>query len=245
MEQQTLAIELREKTGKGAAHKIRRTGKVPGVLYGLGKHTSIAVNPITIRKYLLQKGGRNIILTLSGSGVSGRHALIKDYQVDPVTRDLVHVDLLEIDTTKKVRVTVPFHFSGKSVGVAEGGVLNIVGRTIEVRCLPTSIPKHIDVDVSALKIGDSIHLDELAMPEGIERVSPVNATLVTVVPPTKEEELQPALAPTAEPEVITEKKEAKAEGEDVGSAETEKGKEKKEKAAEKSKEKKDKEEKKK
>ncbi|NBT58314.1 50S ribosomal protein L25 [bacterium] len=212
MEQLNLSVEMRQGTGKGVNRKLRAIGKLPGVVYGLGKNVNISVDPRPIKKLLLEEGGRNKTLTLKGEGVDGRFALIKDYCVDPVSRELLHVDLLEIDINKKIDVTVQLNFVGKAAGVGEGGVLNIVERTVMVRCLPTAIPKHIDVDVSALQIGHSIHLDELTLPAGVEKVSHTNPTLVGVVPPAKEEEAAPALAASAEPEVITAKK-PEAEGE--------------------------------
>ena len=225
MEQQTLPVETRTPNGKGDNRRLRRGGRLPGILYGLGKNQAITVDPKPIQKLLLTEGGRNVILNLTGTGVAGKHVIIKDYQVEPVSRALVHVDLLEIDITKKITVTVPLHISGKSIGVAEGGVLNHIERTIDVRVIPTSIPKYIEVDVTALKIGDSVHLDDLKMPEGVEKASLTNQTLVTVVPPTKEEEAAPSLAPTAEPEVITAKKEA-VPGEGEAAAAGAEGKEK-------------------
>jgi large subunit ribosomal protein L25 len=224
MEQLTLTVETRQTIGKGAARKIRRAGRLPGVLYGLGHQANIIVEPRNIQKLLLEEGGRNKVLNLTGGGVDGRHAIVKDFQIDPLSRVLLHVDLLEIDVKKKIQVTVPLNFVGKSLGVAEGGVLNVVNREIDVKALPTQIPKHIDVDVSALKIGDSIHLDDVTLPEGCEKGNLMNPTLVTVVPPTKEEEAVAVLAPTAEPEVITEKK---AEGEEGAAAQTGADKEKK------------------
>lgn len=215
MEQQTLSVESRQKTGKGVARKLRATGKLPGVLYGMGKSAPVVVDPRAILRLLMEEGGRNRVLTLDGQGLAGKHALIKDYQVDPVSRTLVHVDLLEIDINKKIIVTVPLNFTGKSAGVAEGGVMNIISRTIEVKCLPNAIPKHIDVDITALKIGDSIHLDDLRLPEGMEKSVLTNPTLCACVPPAKEEDAAPKLAATAEPEVITEKK---AEGEEGAAA---------------------------
>jgi len=214
MEQLNLNVEVRKETGKGANRRLRSSGKLPGVIYGLGKNLSVAVDPRPIKKLLLEEGGRNRTLNLKGEGVDGRVALIKEYLVDPVSRELLHLDLLEIDITKKIDVTVALNFVGKAAGVAEGGVLNIVEREVLVRCLPNAIPKHIDVDVSALKIGDSIHLDQLSFPEGVEKVSQMNPTLVGVVPPAKEEEAAATLTAPAEPEVITAKKpEAAPEGE--------------------------------
>jgi large subunit ribosomal protein L25 len=239
MEHETLLVESRQPKGKGGARKLRKEGKLPGVIYGLGRNANVSLDPILIKKLLLEEGGRNRIFNLKGANLEGTHALLKDYQVDPVTRALVHVDLLEIDITKKIQVTVALNFSGKSVGVAEGGVLNLVERTVDIRCLPTAIPKHIDVDVTALRIGDSIHLDQVVFPEGIEKVVHTNSTLVTVVPPTKEEELAPSLAPTAEPEVITEKKpteEEAAEGAET-SGKAVKGEKEKEKDKDKEKKK--------
>jgi large subunit ribosomal protein L25 len=180
------------------------------VLYGLGNNTPVTVDPRVVHRLLLTPGGQNQILTLEGSGLTGKYALIRDYQVDPVQRNLLHVDLLEIDVTKKITVTVKLNYVGKSEGVAEGGVLNYIERSIDVKCLPISIPAAIDVDVTALKIGDSIHLDELKLPEGIEKASQSNPTLITVVPPTKVEgEEGAAAAPAAGGEKKAEKKDEK------------------------------------
>lgn len=211
MEQNSLEVTNRTTTGKGPARQARRAGKLPGVLYGLGNSRGVTVDPKPILKLLLEEGGRNKILTLKGEGVEGKTAMVKDFQIDPVKRTLLHVDLLEIDPKKKIEVVVKLSFIGRAIGVADGGVMNIIERDIKVKCFITSIPKHIDIDVTALKIGGSIHLDELALPEGVEKVSHLNPTLVTVVPPTKEEEAAPALTEAAAPEVITAK--APAEGE--------------------------------
>jgi large subunit ribosomal protein L25 len=119
--------------------------------------------------------------------------------------------LLEIDINKKIQVTVKLNFVGKAAGAADGGVLNIVEREIEVSAFPNRIPKSIDVDVSALTIGDSLHLDGVKLPEGVEASSHSNPTLCALVPPAKEEDAAPSLTPAAEPEVITAK--APAEGE--------------------------------
>lgn len=213
MEQLNLNVEIRQAAGKNANRKLRAMGKLPGVVYGMGKNVNISVDPRPVTKLLLEEGGKNKTLTLKGEGLDGRFALIKDYLVDPVSRNLLHIDLLEIDINKKIDVTVALNFVGKAAGVGEGGVLNIVERTVMVRCLPTAIPKHIDVDVSALNIGDSIHLDQLTLPAGVEKVSHTNPTLVGVVPPTKEEEAAPSLTAAAEPEVITAKKPEAGEGE--------------------------------
>jgi large subunit ribosomal protein L25 len=213
MEQLTLAVETRDGVGKSVTRKLRKAGRLPGVLYGLGHHTTVTLDPRVVERYLLEEGGRNRLFVLDGANVAGRHALIKEFQIHPVSRRLVHVDLLEIDVTKKIEVTVSVNYVGKAVGVADGGVLNIVERSISVRCLPNQIPAHIDVDVTALAIGHSLHLEDLQLPEGIEKSAAQNLTLVTVVPPTKEEEAAPSLTPSAAPEVITEKKPAEGAAE--------------------------------
>ena len=216
MEQNILTVEARTDTGKGVSRRLRMKGQVPAVIYGLGKTAPVVVDPVFIQRQLLSEEGRNCVFDLKGAGLDGRHALVKDYQVDPVSRKLLHVDLLEIDITKKIVVVVPLNYVGKSLGVAEGGVLNIIKRDIEIRSLPNKIPKHIDIDVSNLQIGDSIHLDQAILPEGVEKTTQANPTLITVVPPTKEEELAPQLTEAAAPEVITEKKPAEGEAAAAG-----------------------------
>lgn len=211
----SLEIAVRTEKGKGPARRTRAQGKLPGVLYGPGKSISITADPKSVTSLLMQEGGRNRVLSLKGSGVEGRSVMIKDYQIDPLTRHLIHVDLLEIDLKKKIRVTVKLSFVGRAIGVADGGVMNVIVRTVAVNCLPNQIPNHIDVDVTTLKIGDSIHLADVTFPAGVDKLPNLNPTLVTIVPPAKDEELAPSLAPSAEPEVITEKK---VEGEEGAAA---------------------------
>lgn len=219
METAKLSVELRSGTGKSVTRKLRAAGRLPGVLYGLGNSAAVTVDPNTIQRILLNEKERLKVFVADGKGVSGKNVIVKDYQVDPLTRRLVHVDLLEVDITKTIDVVVPINIVGKAAGVADGGVLNIIERQIAVRCLPTKVPNHIDVDVTALTIGSSIHLDEVTLPEGVQKVSTTNDTLVTCVPPTKEEEAVASLTPTAEPEVLTAK--APAEGAAAGDAKKE------------------------
>jgi large subunit ribosomal protein L25 len=207
MDTQTLVAEARQGLGKGANRRLRRTGKLPGVVYGLGNNAAITVDPVQITKILMAEGGRNKVYVLKGGGLDGKNILVKDWQVDPVTRKLVHVDLQEIDVTKKVEVSVKITFTGKAAGVADGGVLNIIERTIDVKAVPTGIPSYIEIDVTALKIGESLHENDIRLPEGVELSGHRNSTIVTVVPPAKEEEATPVLTESATgPEVITEKK---------------------------------------
>lgn len=206
MEQVTLSVETRQEKGKSVARKLRAAGRLPGVVYGIGENVPVVVDPRTIERILRSETARNKVYKLEGSGIAGKNVLVKDYQVDPVSRRLLHVDLLEIDVSQKITVTVPVTLIGKAAGVASGGVLNIIEREVQLRCLPTNVPTHIEVDVTALEIGDSIHLDSVKLPEGVEKALTRNETLVACVPPAKEEDAQASLAPSAEPEVITAKK---------------------------------------
>lgn len=208
MENFTVNAQNREKMGSSNCRRLLRKGQLPGVIYGLGENKSVVLDPVALKNLLLSEGGKNRILMLEGPGLSGKNAIVKDYQVDPVSRQLIHIDLLEIDPTKQVQVTVRINFVGKCVGVADGGVLNLVEREVAIKTLPSNIPPYIDVDVTNLKIGESLHANDISLPQGVERAHPhLNPTIVTVVPPTKEEEAQVNLSESATgPEVITEKK---------------------------------------
>lgn len=210
----TLNLEKRDLTGKGPNRRLRATGKIPAVIYGQDRdNENVALDPRGVEKALLSEGGRNAVFTTEGA-IPGRKVMLKEYQVDPVRRNLLHVDLFEVSATETITITIPINFVGKADGVKnEGGVLNVTHREIEVDCLPGANPEHIDVDVSALKIGDAIHLDDLTLPEGIEKTNTTNPTLVTVVPPTKEEEAEPSLAAAAEPELVGKKGEDKEDEE--------------------------------
>jgi len=126
-------------------------------------------------------------------------ALVKEMQFHPVTGEVVHADFYEVDLAARIRVKVPLHFVGKAAGVVRGGILQPVVREIEVECLPLEIPEYLNVEVSALDIGHSLHVEDLPLPEGVVAIYETNFTLVTVVPPTVEEaprveEAAPAVA---------------------------------------------------
>lgn len=179
MEQQVIEVEHRGTRGKGAARKLRATGMIPGVLYG-HKEAPVAfsVNPLELRKRIRASGmGRNTIFKLSGLDRDVL-ALLKETQVDPVRRDLLHIDLIEVREGDQVFVDVPLEFSGKAAGVVAGGDLQVVRRSIEVACSPLTIPRSIPVDVTPLEIGDTLHAGDLPFPEGVvctnERLAVVN-----------------------------------------------------------------------
>jgi large subunit ribosomal protein L25 len=198
MDRQALQVSPRETRGKGAARKLRAAGQVPAVLYGGGiDPVSLAVEGRLLDDVL--HSGANAILDLAGPNeVKGKLALVKAVQRDPVSRRVLHCDLYAVDVRKKVTVSVALHYGGKPTGVELGGVLEPILRDLEVECLPLEIPDSISVDVSALNIGDSIHVRDIAVPASVEVLSDLDATAVHVVAPRVEEE------PVVEEEVAEE-----------------------------------------
>ena len=208
METVEIQIEPRDSGSKGKVKELRRQGKLPGVFYG----PKAQAVPLELdRKEFLSRvadlEGSHLIRIKSASPLlADRVALVKEMQFHPVTGEVVHADFYEVDLSAKIRVKVPLHFVGKAEGVVRGGILQPVVREIEVECLPMDIPEYFDVEVSALDIGDSLHITDLPMREGVVAVSETNLTLVTVVPPTVEE----APAAEAAPAVAVEGAEAPA-----------------------------------
>lgn len=195
----------REKLGKGGARKSRAAGEIPGVLYGHGETpVPVAVGSREFDVALRGHKGGNAIVSLSVAGTEYT-ALVRDVQYDPVTHNILHLDFQHISLTETIEVSVPVHLTGLAVGVKDaGGILEPITRELEVRCLPTAIPASIDVDVSALNIGDSIHVRDLQL-GNLEVLTDPDTTIATVVPPSVVEE-KPAEAAAAEgaaePEVI-------------------------------------------
>ena len=183
MAQAELNIALRERVGKGGARSARRDGLVPGVVYGPGiEPCTINVEPKALQKAISGEAGWNTLLTLKGEGpFNGVLAIVKDIQVDSIRRDATHVDFQAIDTNKAVSFMVPVNIVGKSAGEKAGGTLELIRKELEVVCLPTQIPPHIDINVEALDIGDVVHIDDVTAPEGAELPHDVNFTVITVV----------------------------------------------------------------
>ncbi len=161
MAEQELWVESRTETGKEFAGKIRRAGKVPGVIYGRGKEPrAVLIDTAQALKILHSPAGRNTILTLKSDDkeLAGRRALIRQSQSDAITEQLLHVDLMEVVKDRLVRVWLPVEVLGRPVGVEKGGTLEAHMREIEIACLPEEIPEHIKIEVSQLDVGDSIHV---------------------------------------------------------------------------------------
>jgi large subunit ribosomal protein L25 len=192
-----IQIEARESDGKGAARRARKTGKLPGIFYGpKTKAVALMVDRKEFMSRVADLEGSHLIRIKSASpALADKVALVKELQYHPITGEVVHADLYEVDLLAKIRVKVPLHFVGKASGVVRGGILQPVVREIEVECLPLDIPEYFNVDVSALDIGDSAHIEDLVMPEGVTAIYESNLALVAVVPPTVEEAPAAAAAP--------------------------------------------------
>jgi large subunit ribosomal protein L25 len=192
METITITVESRKSFGKGDAGRMRRQGRVPGVFYGPGKQA--ASLSIDAREFRMKIGGLEgshlIQLTSSLPEFQDKIAILREVQRHPLTSELVHVDLYEVDVNKALQITVPIHFLGKAEGVTLGGNLQSLMREITVECLPREIPEFVTVDVSALKIHDSLHISDIALPAGVKAVFDVNEAVVTVTAPA-------VVAPTA------------------------------------------------
>jgi large subunit ribosomal protein L25 len=223
MAMQELTIKRRNATGKEVAKRLRRAGAVPAVLYDGQKAETVTVDPKAVLRMIHGREGTTQLLTLKFDGEAGngaRLAIIRELQFDPVTEQLLHVDLQEVSADRAITVHVTVRPAGEAAGVREQkGILNLVLYELAVSCLPTAIPERIDADVSALMIGDVLKVADLRAPEGVRILNDPGQAVATVAPPMAEE-VAAVAAPTAaavtEPEVLTERK--PKEGEEAAAA---------------------------
>lgn len=169
MNEYQLLAEPRDGGGKSAARRLRREGMIPAVLYGAGQDTvSIKLNANDVHKRLENEAFYSHILDIK-VGSQATQAVLKALQRDPVTDLVVHMDLLRVSSSQEITMHVPLHFVGEDTcpGKKAGGVANHLLVDLEISCLPKDLPEYIEVDMSAMDIGDSIHLSELVMPEGV------------------------------------------------------------------------------
>ena len=214
MQMQELVVTQREGTGKQAAKRLRREGRIPAILYGGAAPQTISVDPKAVLKMIHGHEGTTQLLSLTFDGGPGtRMAIIRAMQFDPVSEDLLHVDLQEVSADRAITVRVAVHPVGEAIGVRDTkGILSLVLHELEISCLPTQIPQGIDADVSQLAIGDVLTVRDLVAPEGVRILNDPGQAIATVSPPMAEEVAAPAAAPTttaaatAEPEVLTERK---------------------------------------
>lgn len=215
-----IATEKRDVFGKNASYRIRRSGSIPAILYGEGLESMpLVLTKKDVIKILKSDLGLNTLFKIS-FGAEERDVMIKDVQIDPVSDEVLHADLIQIDMTKAIRVAVPVELVGEAVGVkTEGGFIDFMTRELTVECLPALIPEHFAVDVTALHLHQSIKAADVAMPEGIKMITEPGVVIALVQMPAEEKAEvaaaaeEGAEAAPAEPEVIK-KERAEKEGEE-------------------------------
>ena len=215
-----LDATVRTTIGKNEARRTRREGKVPAVVYGAASEgasrdaVSIAVEPKALLKILHSEAGANTLISLKLDGIDTK-VLVKDFQLDPVTHQVLHADFYRVAMDRMIEVTTPILVKGDARGVkVQGGILEFVRREIQIECLPADIPEHIDVDVSELMVGQGIRLKDVATNPKWRPITDTDTMLVHVILAKAEESAQATVEPvatTAEPEVIKKGKKEEAE----------------------------------
>jgi large subunit ribosomal protein L25 len=201
-----LTAHRRTATGRSAVRKLKATGAVPAIIYGgKEKPEPLQISKREIANILSHASGENILVELEIPGDTNRLAMVQEVQHSPVGGDVLHVDFHAVSMDELIEADVPLEPVGTANGVKNfGGLLEQSLRTLSIECLPRDLPDIIHVDVSALNIGDAIHVREIPLPPGVSAKSPPDLTAISVVAPSVEE--APAAEATAAPEVITEKK---------------------------------------
>ena len=200
-----LSAAARTKTGKGGARQLRRDGRIPAVLYGRGQEgRSLSVLSKDLRTILMSEAGDFSVIKLNIENEGGneeKNVLLKEYQIDPVRRTLLHADFYEVDLKRVIQVEVPLNLLGTPAGVEKGGTVQQVRHQLLVSALPMELPSSIDVDISHLEMNEALHVSQVTPPSGVELIYDVDFAVATVVPPRSEES-----------EVEAEADEAAAEG---------------------------------
>ncbi len=218
----TLEASKREGRGKNEARRLRAAGRIPAVVYGARKAgeapagVEVAVDPKAVLRILHSDSGANTLISLRIQDGGESRVMVKEYQLDPITHNLLHADFYQLAMDKAITVSVPVVLRGEPKGVKlQGGLLDFVTREIEVLCLPTDIPEHIDVDVSEMVINQAIRVRDLPEDAKWKPVTEPETMLVHVVTPKAEESAAAAEgAAAAEPEVAKKGKDDKAKAED-------------------------------
>jgi len=174
-----LTGKIREPKGKSAARKLRTDECVPAVLYGLKDNVSLSVNPKELNK-LIEAKGRNVLIELQveGDSAENRNVVLKEFQTHPLKQGLVHVDFLEIDVTKKIKVKIPVFLVGVSPGEKQGGRVNHIIRALEIESLPKDIPEKLEVDMSGVELNQMIHVSDLDLGEAVTILNDPNEVVV-------------------------------------------------------------------
>ena len=216
-----LEATVRTTIGKNEARRTRREGKVPATVYGASSAggnrdaVSISVEPKALLKILHSEAGANTLISLKLDGVDTK-VLVKDFQLDPITHQVLHADFYRVAMDRMIEVTIPILIKGEPKGVKlQGGILEFVRREIQIECLPSDIPEHVDVDVTELMVGQGIRLRDVATNPKWQLLTDGDAMLVHVILAKAEEAaaatVEATPTPTAEPEVIKKGKKDEAE----------------------------------
>jgi large subunit ribosomal protein L25 len=220
-----VAAEARESRGKNEARRVRVSGRIPAVIYGAFQEPrAVSLNPKDILRIIRGKTGHNSIFDVEISGGEKTPVIVADEQYHPVKGTLMHIDLKRIDLTRKLRVAVPVHVTGEAKGVKQqGGVLDIVTKTVEIECIPDDIPDQFNIDVTELMIGNNIRVSQLPVKDGVRILTSPEVVIAHVVGIREEAVAEVAAPAAAEPEVA---KKGKKEEAAAPAAAPEKGKKK-------------------
>jgi large subunit ribosomal protein L25 len=228
MEKILLKAEQRSETGKGSARSLRRSDMLPAIIYSAGKSTPIKLNRKEIVRLISSGVGEHALINIELIGGKTKNlnhpSLIKEYQTDPVTNELLHVDFFEVSLKKKIKINIPVVLIKEPAGVKQGGILQHHIREVQVECLPTEIPDGIEVDAEFLELGHSLHVSDLKPKEGIKIITEPHEVILSVVAPVIEEvavEEVEVEEGAEEPELV------KAKGKEEGEAEEEEEQKKK------------------
>lgn len=217
MAQYTLRVSVRDNKGKEAAKKLRRNNQIPAIFYGPDTDPlMLVVDYPDLDGIIKQTAAENIILGLqieSEEGSDSKTVMLKELQVDPIKNTYLHADFYEVSKEREVTVGIPIHLLNTPAGVLEGGILQHVRREITITCLPDQMVEHLDVDVSGLAIGDSIHIRDIDLPEGLTTNQDENLTVAVVAAPT----VIPEAEEIEEIEEIEGEEEKETEGEETDS----------------------------
>lgn len=215
MQKIMLKADKRTETGKGSARSMRRNNLLPAVMYGEKKSIMLKLDKKVVQKLIYTGVGEHALITLElneGNSKTSEHpVLIKDYQKEPLTEELLHVDFLEVSLKKKINVTVPLVIVKEPAGIKMGGIMQHRVREIEVECLPTQIPDKIEIDAGAVEIGHSLHVSDIPAQKGILIITDPSEVILTVSAPKEEVVAEPVEDEVAEPEVIKAKGKAEEE----------------------------------
>ena len=187
MEIVELQAQLRETTGKNKARQLRATGKLPVILYGNKEETSnLMIDVREFESIVRARAGSNLILKLKVDGGETPSVMVKDVQRDPVRDYLIHIDFLRVALDEKVIAAVPIKIVGESVGIKEGGILQTGTWEVQIEALPAELPENIEVDITQLDLGESIHAGEITLPDNLTMASVAEEVVASIVSPTRE-----------------------------------------------------------